>query len=62
MGLDVCCATIHIHRLFEVYVAGKIVLISGVSVGEYEKQEFKRRLNYFLMQQIFYSVDENMSF
>jgi hypothetical protein len=36
MGLHVCCATIYIHRVFEVYVAGKIVLISGVSVGEYE--------------------------
>jgi hypothetical protein len=27
---------IHIHRLFEVYVANKTVLISGESVGEYE--------------------------
>jgi hypothetical protein len=62
MGLDVCYATIHIHRLFEVYGAGKIVLISGVSVGGYETQEFKSILQYFLMQHIFYSVDEYMSF
>ena len=42
MGLDVCCTFIHIHRLFEVYVANEIVLISGESVGEYEKPHKKR--------------------
>lgn len=35
MGLDLCCAFIHIHRLFEVCVANKFVLLSRVSVGEY---------------------------
>ena len=42
MGLDVCCACIYIHRLFEVYVANKIVLISRVSVGEYGNTRKKR--------------------
>jgi hypothetical protein len=41
-GLDVGCAFIHIHRLFEVYAANKTVLISGVSVGEYENSHKKR--------------------
>jgi hypothetical protein len=39
MGLDVFCTFIHISRLFEVYVAIKIILISGVSVGECENTQ-----------------------
>jgi len=44
MGLDVFCTFIHIHRLFEVYVANKIVLISGESVGECESTHKKHEV------------------